>query len=138
MDAERLAPANYALESILKADIDHQVEILAEGDYARALEEAVEHTDSEILPWLHHHADRALLLAELTDGSVASLERTIALTAGDGDLEGALRIFDEQLWPQVSAQGERMIVERWRRLRALLLPEDQATAGSSATSATRS
>jgi len=122
-----LHPADHALECILKADIDHQVEILAEEDYGKALEEAVDHTDRDILPWLHHHADRGLLLAELEDGSVSSLERKTALTAGDGDFDSALRMFDEHLWPQVSAQGERMIVERWRRLRALLIPDDPAT-----------
>jgi hypothetical protein len=63
------------------------------------------------------------LLAELGDSSVATLERRVAFTAGDGGLDAALHLFDKQLWPLVSADGERLIVERWRRLRTLLIPE---------------
>jgi hypothetical protein len=118
-----LHPVDHALECILKADIDHQVEILTEEDYGKALEEAVVHTDQDILPWLHYHANRELLLAELGDSSVATLERRVAFTAGDGGLDAALHSFDKQLWPLVSADGERLIVERWRRLRTLLIPE---------------
>ena len=118
-----LRPAEHALECILEANVDHQVGMLVEEDYAQALETAVDLTDSEILPWLHYHADRALLLAELGDESVSTLERKVAFTAGEGNLDAALRMFDEKLWPLVSAEGERMIVERWRRLRKFLLPE---------------
>jgi hypothetical protein len=131
-----LHPADHALECILKADIDHQVEILTEEDYGKALEEAVLHTDQDILPWLHYHADRVLLLAELGDESVSTLERKVAFTAGDGNLDAALRLFDKQLWPLVSADGERLIVERWRRLRVLLIPEPSET--DAPTSATHS
>jgi hypothetical protein len=129
-----LHPVEHALECILEVDTDHQVEMLTEADYERVLQEAVDHTERDIVPWLHHHADRGLLLAELADGSVRSLERRAALAAGDGDFETALRIFDEELWPQVSAQGERMIVERWRRLRMLLTPEERKDSTSTSRS----
>lgn len=128
-----LHPAEHALECILKADIDHQVEIRVDEEYAGALDEAVDHTNRDILPWLHQHGDRALLMAELSDGTVPSLERRTALAAGDGDCAAALQIFDEELWPQVSAQGERMIVERWRRLRSLLAPEEPPKTGATST-----
>lgn len=121
-----LHPRTLALHDILGCDQELTLEVHDEATLQQALDKLQAFLEEQGMPWIHERATREQILSKLaTIGDREALERSILLLAGCGDLDGALRRFEEVLWPQVKGDGERMILERWRRLKAVILEESE-------------
>lgn len=121
-----LHPGTLALRDILECDQDLTLEIHDEPTLLLAIEKAHSFLRNKGIPWIDQRTTREQILSELAAiGDREALELSILVLAGCGDLEGALRRFDEVLWPTVKGDGERMILERWRRMKAVILEEHE-------------
>ncbi|MBL8179344.1 MAG: hypothetical protein JNK48_31995 [Bryobacterales bacterium] len=121
-----LHPGTLALRSILECEEALTLEIHDEDSLAVAIDKTLAFLQNEGIPWIEQHATQEGILSKLAGiGDREALELSILVLAGCGDLDGALRRFDEVLWPEVKGGGERMILERWRRLKAVILEEHE-------------
>lgn len=121
-----LHPGSLALRGILECDEDLILEVHDEPSLQQALGRAQAFLELTGVPWIEQRSTREQILSKLAAiGDREALELSILVLAGCGDLDGALRRFDEVLWPSVKGGGERMILERWRRLKAVILEEHE-------------
>jgi hypothetical protein len=121
-----LHPRSQALKDILKCEEEVTLEIHDETSLQAGVDEASSFLEHRGLPWIEQRSTREQILSKLAAiGDREALELSILVLAGSGDLDGALRRFDEVLWPTVKGNGERMILERWRRLKAVILEENE-------------
>lgn len=120
-----LHPRAVALHDILRCESELSLEIHDEPTLHQAFDKVHDYCHEKGRCWIDERSTREQILSKLAAiGDIEALERSILLLAGCRDLEGALRRFDEVLWPQVTGGGERMILERWRRLKAVILEEN--------------
>lgn len=121
-----LHPGTLALRDILECNEDLTLEVHDETTLQQALNRAQAFLEHTGIPWIEQRSTREQILSKLAAiGDREALELSILVLAGCGDLDGALRRFDEVLWPTVKGDGERMILERWRRLKAVILEEHE-------------
>ncbi len=121
-----LHPGSLALRDILACDEELTLEIHDEASLQSALATTQSFLEQTAIPWIEQRSTREQILSKLAAiGDREALELSILLLAACADLPGALRRFDEILWPQVKGDGERMILERWRRLKAVILEEHE-------------
>jgi len=121
-----LHPGTLALRDILECDEELALQIHDEVTLQLALDQTQVFLETKGLPWIEQRTTREQILSKLAAiGDREALELSILVLAGCGDLQGALRRFDEVLWPTVKGDGERMILERWRRMKAVLLEEHE-------------
>lgn len=121
-----LHPGTLALRDILECEEHLTLEIHDDPSLLAAVHQAHAFLENKGIPWMEHRSTREQILSKLAAvGDRDALELSILVLAGCGDLDGALRRFDEVLWPTVKGDGERMILERWRRLKAVILEEHE-------------
>ncbi len=121
-----LHPGSLALRDILECEEDLTLQVHDEASLQQAIESAQSFLEHTGLPWIEQRSTREQILSKLAAiGDREALELSILVLAGCGDLDGAMRRFDEVLWPTVKGDGERMILERWRRLKAVILEEHE-------------
>jgi hypothetical protein len=127
---EDLHPRAIALRSILKFPEELSLEWRDDETLEEQLGIAVRFFQQRG-PWIKERGTLESILHELAStGDIEALERSILLLAGAGEIGQALHRFDEVLWPKVIHAGERMMLERWRRLRGIIAELEEEVSGT--------
>lgn len=124
-----LRPVELAWKALLECPAEMSLEIEDSKSLAAALAVVKDFSAQSGVPWIRVHACESGMLEAMaqqrasdsnTREKIDIMEREVVLRASRGDRRDALDVFDQSLWPLVAADGERMILERWRRLRSIL------------------